>query len=1087
MASCQRALVGAIPVISSPRGLYLLGDGKCIDNNDDGSCDYTEDTMMTTATTTSAAASDLEDTLQDILGHDGHDEGERQQEQHQQLLKRRSYHHHHQTISSKSINDRLSPEILLVVFEQLAQTQLHRHHHHHQHRQQISATASSSSSSSSHHHHLSTPRSLVRCMLVCRSWYDLLGPRVWKAPRLLWSQHWSRFYPIPAYGATSSLSSSPVSIATIGSRRGNDSDSDDDDHPLHERDATEAHVDEQADVDLFDLDNRNTDFLPAEVQLELLSRRDLKAVLATAGGTGQLIHRLDRQELEEWLQWKEMQRARRIRSHKKRQHKIRRRSAREGGSAARAQVQQVQRQQPQPQQWAQGQSAGLVEGESPSRRRRSTGHSGSRNTGGQTATPTSLGQEELADTEEDNDNEDGVDGESTLVEEEEGSEDDDDDDEDEDEPHNDGMTDDDSDLQSDYNDASDDETPLMKLVSGFDYLHSILKGPSSPTSSSASSLSSSPTSSSLSQSPSSHVSSSSQGFFFAEAMARIRRQQAAKRTRRRLAEMRCMDGLPASLPLESCGRWIQVINLQQETPLPQKTNPQLLTHHASVAAPAPPPAPAAPAIATTTANANNTTTGAGAAPGLAIATAAAGPAAATTTSTTAAPSLNLPGQRRSSLGLQPRLRRQHLHVQRHAQQQQQQDQSSPQGFLASIFSAFARPHHGPGAIAAAAAAAALAADDGEAGFEILESGRLRSRRQFVTDKTLQSIMQYCPGLCKLTISECHGISDMGMRLIRDSMAVQRGTLVSLHMAGCWQITDQGLLNLVGTSVSSSSSSSSRHGAMGAMASPSPARFESLDLAGCYQISDAGLIPLLKQCGTRLRQLRLSDCENVSANAVMATLAEHCPYIQWLDLARSGGVLTEDCLVQLADRCTDLEWLNLARINPNEPQLVDMDADGVAIDVDELASMNGQQQQQQQQQRSSEDSSDANDDAALKEEEPISDRSIALLCESCPKLQLLDLSYIHTISNAAIESLSQSAKALVCLTIIGCPGITSQSLAYLAKLRNTSGKLGCITMGDALGISEKDIEQIMQGTLSGWQKSLVDETNLGDILGRSWDE
>jgi len=124
---------------------------------------------------------------------------------------------------------------------------------------------------------------------------------------------------------------------------------------------------------------------------------------------------------------------------------------------------------------------------------------------------------------------------------------------------------------------------------------------------------------------------------------------------------------------------------------------------------------------------------------------------------------------------------------------------------------------------------------------------------------------------------------------------------------------------------------------------------------------------------------------------------------------------------------------------------------------------------------------------VQEDDGISDHAISALCELCPKLQLLDLSYIPTVTNAAIEALSESAQSLVCLTIIGCPGITSQSLVHLAKLRRSSGKLGCITMGDALGISERDIEEIMRGTLSGWQKSLVDETNLGEILGRSWDE
>ncbi|KAG9063738.1 hypothetical protein KI688_003850 [Linnemannia hyalina] len=307
----------------------------------------------------------------------------------------------------------------------------------------------------------------------------------------------------------------------------------------------------------------------------------------------------------------------------------------------------------------------------------------------------------------------------------------------------------------------------------------------------------------------------------------------------------------------------------------------------------------------------------------------------------------------------------------------------------------------------------------------------------------------------------------------------------------------------------------------------PLRLESLDFAGCYQISDKGLTPLLKQCGSHLLQLRVSDCDNITSASVVA-LANHCPNTEWLDLCRTGA-LTEECLILLAERCTDLEWLNLARASPgvlessledglggggaegdntnnsgtggginsdiNGEAEIEQDHDEEVIDVDnektpvpsdgnrlvkEETSTETENQHQDQEEEEEEEEEKVKEDS-------ITDRALALLCESCPNLQLLDLSYISTISNTAMESLSETAKSLVCLTIIGCPGITSQSLLYLARLRNSSGKLGCITMGDALGISERDIEQIMQGMLSGWQKSLVDETNLGEILGRSWDE
>ncbi|KAF9551132.1 hypothetical protein EC957_010018 [Mortierella hygrophila] len=332
-----------------------------------------------------------------------------------------------------------------------------------------------------------------------------------------------------------------------------------------------------------------------------------------------------------------------------------------------------------------------------------------------------------------------------------------------------------------------------------------------------------------------------------------------------------------------------------------------------------------------------------------------------------------------------------------------------------------------------------------------EPERLLSRRDFVNDWTVKTIVDHCPGLCKLTLSECQ------------------------------------------------------------------------DFAGCYQISDKGLTPLLKQCGSRLLQLRVSDCDNITSASVVA-LANHCPNTEWLDLCRTGA-LTEECLILLAERCTDLEWLNLARVSPGvpEPPLedglggggaegdntnngdtgggidsdinggpeIEQDHDEEVIDVDnEKTSVPSDGDRLVKEETSAETENQHQDQEEEEEkvkEDSITDRALALLCESCPNLQLLDLSYISTISNTAMESLSETAKSLVCLTIIGCPGITSQSLLYLARLRNSSGKLGCITMGDALGISERDIEQIMQGMLSGWQKSLVDETNLGEILGRSWDE
>lgn len=825
-----------------------------------------------------------------------------------------------------SINDVLPPEILSLIFAQLARGCQHDDHH-------VSCSSSSQQRRHSnnnrhkvHHHHdprrpvllRQSTRTLLRCTLVCRSWYELIAPLVWKSPRVLWSRHWSRFFPacVTMHDASAthngyffSSLSHPFSAPPTGGATVTGAGPAETVRTVRTARTVNAHLEEMEDEDeavvvASDGEDQRVGQDGRLVEYQNLSRAELEGLLTS----GQ-IHEQDRQELDQWVKWQEQERARRGReSHRRRQRRIRRQ-----------------------QQRAQG----------------------------------------------DVDIHDSCDSDFVCSEE--------------------------SDLENDLNDGynnfyglfdhdpSDDETSLMKLVAGFDFLQSILQ-PSSPAVTQQTQA--------LVSGTQRHVRSG----LFASAMDRIRRQHAAKLTRRRLAELRPTDGLPAALPLQSVGQWIQVINLQQETPFSRT----MIPHHHGYSVP-------------------------------------------------------------ESHRRRPRLR---APQQSPPQQQEQQQQQQQGGFLRSLLpSTMLNPQQDQQPLERGTTTT----------FELDESDRLPTRRDFVSDKTLKTIMDSCPNLCRLTISECRRITDQGMKWVRKAPCVARGTLVSLHMAGCDQITDQGLLNLVEAYHPSNSTATGT--GQPPIAVP---RFESLDLAGCYQISDRGLIPLLEQCGGRLMQLRVSDCDQVSFVSVLK-LAQHCPSIQWLDLARSG-TLTEECLIQLSERCQDLEWLNLARYHhqstPDEmaPASLNLDDDQT---MDSESVLHGTNSGSSHENETGDD--DNNNDDSEEAQEPISDRSIALLCESCPKLQLLDLSYISTISNSAIESLSESAKSLVCLTIIGCAGITSRSLTHLAKLRTKGGKLGCITMGDATSISEKDIEQVMEDTLSGWQKSLVEETNLGHLLGRSWDE
>ncbi|KAG0233496.1 hypothetical protein BGW41_001456 [Actinomortierella wolfii] len=641
-------------------------------------------------------------------------------------------------------------------------------------------------------------------------------------------------------------------------------------------------------------------------------------------------------------------------------------------------------------------------------------------------------------------------------------------------------------------DSAEDETPLMMLINGFNFLQSFIK-PAQPRESRASPGSSPParyastddenddakdqitpdnsvssdetdmeevdpdlaslslmdrsprsrssSSSSISSSTFSEIASKPFTFPFAGTLDRLRKKQRARERRQRLSELCPLDGLPQALPLMTCGHWIKVINLQQDTPFRHHTSLQHLypqqhleprwrasrmTEHLQ--------GPAANGLQLGNNTGNNNNNG-------------------------------QEPQRRSYLSFlfghrpisdfdeeEAILSDNEDHPDQQAAQQQQhhQAQSHRQRLLPDV----------------------------DFDLESTEGYPL-TRHDFVSDHTLQIILDHCPNLARLTLSECTRITDRGLEMIRNSECVAREQLVSLHMAGCWRITDHGLASLVEAFPVDDIGAAEQTSRMVQL------KLESLDIAGCWQVTDKGLTAVLRACGSRLTQLRVSNCELITGESVLE-LAKHCPKMRWLDLARTGEI-QDTALRAVATHCDQLEWLNLARVHPEE---TNTDSGSQSPSHSHLPSLPDQHSQTEASasQPSSADVTDTDGGDDGSESNEISDETIGLLGENCPQLQLLDLSYIRTVTNESMELLSQHATSLVCLTIIGCPGITAQALYALAQLRNSSGKLSCITMGDALGISESDIEKIMQGTLSGWQKSSVEETSMSDILGGlSWED
>ncbi|RIA91231.1 hypothetical protein C1645_767931 [Glomus cerebriforme] len=327
---------------------------------------------------------------------------------------------------------------------------------------------------------------------------------------------------------------------------------------------------------------------------------------------------------------------------------------------------------------------------------------------------------------------------------------------------------------------------------------------------------------------------------------------------------------------------------------------------------------------------------------------------------------------------------------------------------------------------------------------------LSSGYDLVTDVTIQTIAITCPRLRSINLNGCIQLSDSSLESISKNSC--SSTLLSINLSGCRKITDLGLKHL----------SKSCHS------------LTSLNMADCGKISDKGVIHIAKGC-TGLRQLRLSDCPRVTEQSI-EILVQNCTKLCWLDIARIGRI-TDSSVRVIANSCKEnLEWLNLARPSPLEAVYSSALASPSLLPITYI---------------NNDDVSFDDDHDVIRSDTEITDASIVLLTKQCPNLQLLDLSYMNSITNYSIESIANNSLSLVCLTIIGCRFVTCDSLRYLAQLRRKSGHLGCITMGDAAGITEEDIESITnepEGLLSGWQKSSVDENSLKEILGGvSWDD
>ncbi|RKP26642.1 hypothetical protein SYNPS1DRAFT_13919, partial [Syncephalis pseudoplumigaleata] len=128
-----------------------------------------------------------------------------------------------------------------------------------------------------------------------------------------------------------------------------------------------------------------------------------------------------------------------------------------------------------------------------------------------------------------------------------------------------------------------------------------------------------------------------------------------------------------------------------------------------------------------------------------------------------------------------------------------------------------------------------------------------------TDRLLvEGMAPYCAGLCELSLADCSGFTDDGMRAMFER----------------WSSGGEGQAGL-----------------------------ELLDLAHCAQLTPTSLVPAIRYSGERLATLNVNGLYQVD-DTVLEALAECCPQLAWLDLSWCRAV-TDAHLEQLYACCPAL--------------------------------------------------------------------------------------------------------------------------------------------------------------------------------------
>ncbi|GAM20836.1 hypothetical protein SAMD00019534_040110 [Acytostelium subglobosum LB1] len=232
-----------------------------------------------------------------------------------------------------------------------------------------------------------------------------------------------------------------------------------------------------------------------------------------------------------------------------------------------------------------------------------------------------------------------------------------------------------------------------------------------------------------------------------------------------------------------------------------------------------------------------------------------------------------------------------------------------------------------------------------------------------------------------------------------------GLLQNLNLSGCLAIKDDTIINIAQLnlpllSISLKQCINITDRAIIQLTQHSH-RLQSINLSGCTNIGDASIYAITSTC-LGLRELNLNKCVNVTSSSIDKFCKTLQSSIRSLRLSKAPLAVTDDTLRLIGKYCIEMQHVNIT----NNTLVTDHGVNSLTKSVRNIVELN------------------------ISYCVNISDQGIAMIASACPKLRILRMAGLNSVSS--LRPIGNNCPELVELDVTECHKITSD--------------LGCVTKG-----------------------------------------